>query len=57
MNAAKNFAQQETVIENSFQNLKKMELLRQHMGYQGESIVENSKKLEYLKEQVEAMER
>lgn len=57
MNAAKNFAQQESVIENSFQNLKKMELLRQHMGYQGESIVENSKKLEYLKEQVEAMER
>lgn len=57
LHAAKNFAQQESTIENSYQNLKKMELLRQHMGYQCESIVENSKKLEYLKEQVEAMER
>lgn len=57
LHAAKNFAQQDSTIENSYQNLKKMELLRQHMGYQCESIVENSKKLEYLKEQVEAMER
>lgn len=57
MQAAKNFAQQESTIENSHQNLHKMELLRQHMGYQCESMLENSKKLEYLKEQVEAMER
>lgn len=57
MQSAKNFAQHETTIENTYQNLKKMELLRQHMGYQCDSIIENSQKLEYLKEQVEAMER
>lgn len=57
MQAAKSFAQQESTIENSFQNLQKMELLRQHMGYQCESMMDNAKKLDFLKEQVEAMER
>lgn len=57
MQSAKNFAHQEVVIEGTLQNLRKMELLRQHMGYQCESMTENSKKLDYLKEQVEAMER
>lgn len=57
MQTAKTFAQHESIIENTFQNLKKMELLRQHMGYQCDSIIENSKKLDYLREQVEAMER
>lgn len=57
MQAAKSFAQQETTMENTYQNLKKMELLRQHIGYQCDSIIENSPKIEYLREQVEAMER
>lgn len=57
MHSAKNFAQHENTIENTHQNLRKMELLRQHMGYQCDSIIENSRKLEFLKEQVEAMER
>lgn len=57
MHTARNFAQQETTMENTYQNLKKMELLRQHMGYQCDSIIENSRKIEFLKEQVEAMER
>lgn len=57
MQASKNFAQHETTIENTYLNLKKMELLGQHMGYQCKSIIENSKKLDFLKEQVEAMER
>lgn len=57
MQAAKNFAQQEGTIEYTMQNLRKMELLRQHMGYQCESMTENAKKLDYLKEQAGAMER
>lgn len=57
MQAVKTFAQQENTLENTCQNLKKMELLSQHMGYQCDSIIENSRKIEFLKEQVEAMER
>lgn len=57
MQTAKNLAQQENTVENTYQNLKKMELLKQHMGYQCDSIIENSRKIEFLKEQVEAMER
>lgn len=57
MQAAKSFAQQESTIENTMQSLKKMELIRQHMGYQFEAIDVNSKKLDYVKEQVHAMER
>lgn len=57
MQTAKNFAQHESITDNTYQNLRKMELLRQHMGYQCDSIIENSKKLDYLREQVEAMER
>lgn len=57
MQAAKNFAYQESTMENNLQNLKKMELIRQHMGYQVEAMEENAPKLEYIKEQVNAMER
>lgn len=55
--SAKHFVQQENTMENTYQNLKKMELLRQHMGYQCNSIIENTQKIDYLKEQVHAMER
>lgn len=34
-----------------------MELIRQQMGYQYDVVEENTKKLEYIKEQVKAMER
>lgn len=57
MQAAKNFAQVESSMDNSAHTLKKIELLRQHMGYQCDSMTENAKKIEFLKEQVEAMER
>lgn len=57
MQAAKGFAQQESTIENTLQNLKKMELIRQQMGYQYDAVEENANKLEYVKEQVKAMER
>lgn len=57
MQAAKSFVQQESTIENTLQNLKKMELIRQQMGYQYDAVEENAKKLEYVKEQINAMQR
>lgn len=55
--SAKNFAQSESTMDNCAQNLRKMELIRQHVGYQHEAIKDSVNKLEYLKEQVSAMER
>lgn len=57
MQSAKQFANQESAIDRTMDALKKMELIRQHMGYQQDAIEENAKKLEYVKEQVHAMER
>lgn len=57
MQAAKNFAAHENNIEMTMQNIRKMELITQHMGYQCEAMEENAPKLEYVKEQVNAMER
>uniref|UniRef100_U5EJS5 BLOC-1-related complex subunit 7 n=1 Tax=Corethrella appendiculata TaxID=1370023 RepID=U5EJS5_9DIPT len=57
MQSAKAFAQQESTMDNSLQNLKKMELIYQHMNYQYEAIQQSAEKLEYVKEQVNAMER
>uniref|UniRef100_A0A0K8TNA9 BLOC-1-related complex subunit 7 n=1 Tax=Tabanus bromius TaxID=304241 RepID=A0A0K8TNA9_TABBR len=57
MQAAKSLAQLETTIDGSAQNLRKMELIRAHMGYQFDVIETNAQKLEYIQEQVCAMER
>ncbi|XP_059607447.1 uncharacterized protein LOC132255439 [Phlebotomus argentipes] len=57
MQSAKNFAQAETAMDNSSQNLRKMQLIRQHLGYQVEAMSEGTAKLEYIKEQVCSMER
>ena len=57
MQSAKNFAYQEGLMESSLQNLKKMELVRMHMGYQFEAIEKAAEKLDNVKEQVHAMER
>uniref|UniRef100_A0A6B2E6K6 BLOC-1-related complex subunit 7 n=1 Tax=Phlebotomus kandelakii TaxID=1109342 RepID=A0A6B2E6K6_9DIPT len=57
MQSARNFAQAESSMENSAQNLKKMQLIRQHMGYQVEAMSDGVEKLEYIKEQVCSMER
>lgn len=57
MQAARQFSNQESAIDRTMETLKKMELIRQHMGYQQDAIEENAKKLEYVKEQVHAMER
>lgn len=57
MQAIKNFAYQEQSMENSRQNLKKMELIRVQLGYQYSAMAEATEKLEYINEQVNAMER
>lgn len=57
MQAAKNFAQSEGMMESSLQTLKKMELIRTHIGYQYDAMYENAEKLEYVKEQMQSMER
>ena len=57
MQAAKNFAYHESTVDNSIQNLKKMEIIFQHLNYQYEAIQQAADKLEYVEEQVNAMER
>lgn len=55
--AAKDFAQKESIMENNLQNLKKMEIITTHMNYQYDAIKQAAESLEYTKEQVNAMER
>lgn len=57
MHSARNFAVQEQTMENSENNLKKMELLCVHLGYQHDSILKSGLQLEEVKEQVCAMQR
>lgn len=57
MQAAKNFAYHESTVDNSIQNLKKMEIIFQHLNYQYDAIQQAAEKLEYVEEQVNAMER
>lgn len=55
--AAKDFAQKESMMESNLQNLRKMEIVTTHMNYQYEAIKQAAESLEYTKEQVNAMER
>lgn len=57
MHSARNFAVQEQTVENSENNLKKMELLCVHLGYQHDSIIKSVQQLDEIKEQVCAMQR
>ncbi|GAB0087747.1 BLOC-1-related complex subunit 7 [Sergentomyia squamirostris] len=57
MQAIKAFVQAETSMDNSAQNLNKMQLIRQHLGYQVDAIELGAQKLEYVQEQVCCMER
>lgn len=57
MHSARNFAVLEQTMENSENNLKKMELLCVHLGYQHDSIIKSVQQLEEVKEQVCAMQR
>ncbi|CAG2056130.1 unnamed protein product [Timema podura] len=57
MHAARNFALQEHAINNSESNLKKLQLISAHLGYQQESLMKSSLLVEEVKEQVRAMQR
>nr|CAD7452610.1 unnamed protein product [Timema tahoe] len=51
MHAARNFALQEHAINNSESNLKKLQLISAHLGYQQESLLKSSLLVEEVKEQ------
>ncbi|EDW36203.1 GL16805 [Drosophila persimilis] len=53
----KNFTQVDVVSDYSSQNLQKMSLILQHVGYQYDVMQDSVNHLDYLKEQVTAMER
>ncbi|KAH8253379.1 BLOC-1-related complex subunit 7 [Drosophila kikkawai] len=53
----KNFTQVDVVSDYSHQNLQKMTLILQHVGYQYDVMQDSVNHLDYLKEQVTAMER
>lgn len=57
MHSARNFAMQDHAIENSESNLKKMQCLCVHFGYQYDSILRSAQQMEEVKEQVRAMQR
>ena len=57
MHSARNFAVQEHLMENSESNLKKMQLLCVHLGYQHDSMLKSAQQIEEVKEQVCAMQR
>lgn len=57
MHSARNFAMQENAVENSEANLKKLQLLSVHLGYQHDSMLRSAQQLEEVKEQVRAMQR
>ncbi|XP_030387948.1 uncharacterized protein LOC115634396 [Scaptodrosophila lebanonensis] len=53
----KNFTQVDVVSDYSSSNLNKMTLILQHVGYQYDVMQDSVNHLDYLKEQVTAMER
>ncbi|EFA07676.1 uncharacterized protein BORCS7 [Tribolium castaneum] len=57
MHSARNFAVQEHLMENSESNLKKMQLICVHLGYQHDSMLKSAQQIEEVKEQVCAMQR
>ncbi|RZC42018.1 AMP-binding and/or SMC N domain containing protein [Asbolus verrucosus] len=52
MHSARNFAVQEHLMDNSESNLKKMQLLCVHLGYQHDSMLKSAQQIEEVKEQV-----
>lgn len=57
MHSARNFAMQEHAIDNSEANLKKLQCLCVHLGYQHDSILRSAQQMEEVREQVRAMQR
>lgn len=55
--AAREFAATEHAMENSEENLKKMNLIGVHMGYQYENIHKSAQMLTEISEQVASMQR
>ncbi|XP_071455122.1 BLOC-1-related complex subunit 7 isoform X1 [Hetaerina americana] len=56
MHAAKSFALQENTIDNSLENLRKMNMIATHLSFQHESIQKSAQLLEEVKEEVRAMQ-
>ncbi|XP_030747828.1 BLOC-1-related complex subunit 7 [Sitophilus oryzae] len=57
MHSARNFAAQEGLIENSENNLKKLQLLCTHLNVQQEALQRRTMQFDQVKEQVQAMQR
>lgn len=57
MHAARNFALQEHAVENTESNLKKLQLISAHLGFQQDSLFKSAVLVEEVKEQVRAMQR
>ncbi|KOB79283.1 Uncharacterized protein OBRU01_00296 [Operophtera brumata] len=55
--AARDVASTENQMQNSEENLKKMQLIAIHMGYQYENILKSAQVLTEVQEQLAAMKR
>lgn len=55
--AARDMANTENQMQNSEENLKKMQLIAIHMGYQYENILKSAQMLTEVQEQLAAMKR
>lgn len=53
----RNFTQVDIVSDYSAQNLNKMSLILQHVGYHYDTITDSVNHLDYVREQVTSMER
>ena len=57
MHSARNFAIQEHAVRDTEANLKKLQNICVHFGYQHDSILKSCQKIEEVKEQVRSMQR
>lgn len=57
MKAAREMASTENQMHNSEENLKKMQLITVHMGYQYENILKSAQMLTEVQEQLASMKR
>lgn len=56
MQSAKHFSQQESHLESADLNLRKMQVLITHLGYQLESIDSNAKTFQDVREQFQSVQ-
>lgn len=57
MHSARGFVNQEHSINNTEENLRKLQLITVHLGYQEDAMLKSAQQLEEVKEQVRAMQR